>query len=73
MTLTLFADTQIGARASANIYTLAQTCRANGVSPVAYFEYLYEHLPRAHTASALEALLPWNLKPLLKAAATARA
>lgn len=31
----LFADTQIGARASANFYTLAQTCRANGVPPVA--------------------------------------
>jgi transposase len=69
----LFMDTQIGARASANLYTLAQTCRANGVSPVAYFEYLYEHLPRAQMASELEALLPWNVKPLLKAAATSAA
>ena len=61
----LFLDTQAGARASANLYTLAQTCRANGVAPLAYFEHLYTHLPLATTAAELEALLPWNLKALL--------
>jgi hypothetical protein len=30
--------------------------------------YLYEHLARATTVADLEALLPWNAKPLLKAA-----
>jgi len=64
----LFMDTQIGARASANLFTLAQTCRANGVPPLAYFEHLYERLPYATTAADLEALLPWNYKRLLKAA-----
>jgi len=49
---------QAGARASANLYTLAQTCRANGVAPLAYFEHLYEHLPLANTAADLKALLP---------------
>jgi transposase len=64
----LFMDTQIGARASANLFTLAQTCRANGIAPVNYFEHLYERLPYAKTVGDLEALLPWNYKRLLKAA-----
>jgi hypothetical protein len=34
----------------------------------AYLTYLYEHLPRAATVADLEALLPWNAKPLLMAA-----
>ena len=62
-------DTQYGALASANLYSVVGTCRANGINPHAYFTYLYEHLPRAVTVADLEALLPWNLKPLLKAAA----
>jgi hypothetical protein len=69
----LFLDTQIGARASANLFTLAQSCRANGVAPLAYFEHLYEHLPLATTAAELEALLPWNVKALLKAASRSAA
>lgn len=69
----LFLDTQIGARASANLFTLAQTCRANGVAPLTYFEHLYEHLPLATTAAELEALLPWNVKALLKAASRSAA
>lgn len=64
----LFIDTQGGARASANLFTLAQTCRANGINALAYFTHLYEHLPLATTVTDLEALLPWNVKPLLKAA-----
>lgn len=64
----LFLDTQRGAHASANIYSLASTCRANGINALAYFTYLYEQLPKATTAADLEALLPWNVKPLLKAA-----
>ncbi|MEJ0035185.1 MAG: IS66 family transposase [Gammaproteobacteria bacterium] len=64
----LFLDTQRGAYASANIYSLASTCRANGINALAYFTYLYEQLPKATTAEDLEALLPWNVKPLLKAA-----
>jgi hypothetical protein len=61
-------STQFGARSSANLFTLAQTYGANGVAPLAYFEHLYEHLSLATTAAELEALLPWNVKTLLKAA-----
>jgi transposase len=64
----LFMDTQLGARASANLYTLAGTCRANGIEPLAYFTHLFERLPAVSTAVELEGLLPWNAKALLKAA-----
>src|SRR5690348_1057146 len=62
----LFMGTVAGARASANLFTLNQTCRANGIAPLVYFTHLYEHLPYATTAEQLEALLPWNVKALLK-------
>jgi transposase len=66
----LFMDTQLGARASANLYSIVSTCRANGIEPLAYLTHLYERLPLATTAADLEALLPWSVKALLKAAAT---
>ena len=68
----LFMDTQFGARASANLYSVVGTCKANGIEPHAYLMHLYEQLPLASTASDLEALLPWNVKSLLKAAAASK-
>ncbi len=47
----LFVDTQTGARASANLYSLVGTCRANGVEPHTYFDHLYTHLPEATSSS----------------------
>lgn len=46
--------------------------RANGLEPYAYFRYLFDELPKARTAEALEALLPWNVKPLLRVPQTDR-
>jgi hypothetical protein len=55
------------ARAPAPVSTRwSRPRRVNGVAPLAYFEHLYEHLPLANTVAELEALLPWNVKPLLK-------
>jgi hypothetical protein len=65
----LFADTQLGARASANLYSLVTTAKANGLEPYGYLLHVYEHLPEAQTVEDLEALLPWNLKPVLERAA----
>jgi transposase len=69
----LFMDTQLGARASANLYSVIGTCRANGINALAYLTHLYEQLPLASTAADIEALLPWNVKPLLKTAAGSKA
>jgi transposase len=68
----LFMDTQLGARASANLYSIVGTCRVNGIEPLAYLTHLYEKLPLATTVAELEALLPWNVKPLLKAAVASK-
>jgi hypothetical protein len=42
------------------------TCRANEVDRFEYLSYVFEHLPMATTVDALEALLPWNVKPILE-------
>jgi transposase len=62
----LFAYDAAGAQASANLYSLVMTCRANEIEPYAYLNYLFEHLPAASTVAQVEALLPWNLKALLE-------
>jgi hypothetical protein len=59
-------QTQQGARASANLYSLVSCSRVNGLEPYAYLRYLFEELPKASTAEALEALLPWNVTLLLR-------
>jgi len=58
----LFSDTPAGAQASANLYSLLQTCRANGVNTYDYLKALFVALPRATTADDYEALLPWRIK-----------
>lgn len=59
----LFSDTPAGARASANLYSLIETAKANGIEPHGYLTHLYTELPRARSVEAIEALLPWNVKP----------
>jgi transposase len=63
----LFAYDAAGAQASANLYSLVMTCRANEIEPYAYLNYLFEHLPAASTVEQVEALLPWNVKAVLGA------
>jgi transposase len=57
----LFADTPAGAHASAVIYSLIETAKANGQEPYAWLRYVLERLPMAKTADDMEALMPWNL------------
>jgi transposase len=56
----LFSDTVKGAIASANLYTLVETAKANGIEPHAYLTHLFEQLPRLTTVEEYEAVLPWN-------------
>ncbi|WP_427500839.1 IS66 family transposase [Methylomonas sp. MED-D] len=60
----LFCDTVAGARASANLYSLIETCKANSVDPYTYLVDLFRKLPTAKTVEEFEALLPWNLDAL---------
>lgn len=60
----LFNDTAKGAHASALIYSLVETAKANGQEPYAWLRYVLERLPLANNADDLEALLPWNCGPI---------
>lgn len=62
----LFADTVAGAHASANLYSLVETCKANGIDPYRYLAWLFERLPLAQTADDYTALLPWNIPTELR-------
>jgi transposase len=57
----LFADTVAGANASANLYSLLQTCAENGVDGYRYLRALLVALPKAQTVDDYEALLPWSI------------
>jgi transposase len=57
----LFADTVAGAHASANLYSLVETCKAGRIDPYDYLVRLFRKLPIAQTADEFEALLPWHL------------
>lgn len=57
----LFADTVGGANASANLYSLLQTCVANGIDGYQYLRALLVELPKAKTVEDFESLLPWRL------------
>ena len=59
----LFSDTVGGATASANLYSLLETCKANRVDTYPYLVALFKALPHARTADDYEALLPWRLTP----------
>ena len=60
----LFADTVNGAKASASLYSLVQTCRANEIEPYAYLRRLFAELPKAQTVEDFEAMLPFNTAPI---------
>jgi len=54
----LFSHSVKGVKASANLYSLIETVKANGLEPYAYLRYLFTELPKAETVEAIELLLP---------------
>ena len=57
----LFADTPAGATASALVYSIVQTAKANGVDIYHYLKYLLLKTPTKLTSDEeLEKLCPWN-------------
>ena len=57
----LFSATPAGANASAILYSLIETAKANGHEPYAWLQYVLRRIPKAQTLADYEALLPWNL------------
>jgi transposase len=58
----LFSASQQGATSSANLYSLIETAKANGLEPYAYLKRIFAELPNVTTLEQIEILLPWNLK-----------
>ena len=59
----LFSGTPEGAEASATLFSLLETAKANGHEPYSYLRFIFEKLPYAETLEEYEALLPWNVNP----------
>ena len=59
----LFSASERGAKASAGLYSLIETAKANGREPYGYLCWLLEGLPSASTEAELDELLPWNAPP----------
>ncbi|WP_455289667.1 IS66 family transposase [Cupriavidus necator] len=62
----LFSDTVDGANASANLYSLVETCKANGIDPYRYLHWLFQGLPLAKTVDDYDSLLPWKMPANLR-------
>lgn len=58
----LFSGTPEGAKASALLYSLIETAKANGLEPYRYLRYLFEKLPIT-PVEEIRHLLPTNLLP----------
>ena len=59
----LFSDTPRGAEASAGIYSVVTTAKANGLNPRKYLEWLLTEMPNAEDPgdpAYLESLMPWS-------------
>ena len=59
----LFSDTPKGAEASAIVYSLVESAKANGIEPFAYLQHVLVQLPylgKNHSHEELEALMPWS-------------
>ena len=57
----LFAGSPAGARASANLYSLVDTAKANGLEPYRYLRYIFERLPYVTTPEDYRKLTPLYL------------
>ena len=55
----LFSNTTRGAQASATLYSIIETAKANGLVPFDYLNTLFTELPKKKLDDDLADLLPW--------------
>ncbi len=55
----MFSNTANGAQASAILYSLIETAKANGLTPFDYITRLLEQIPE--NPDSIDHLLPWNI------------
>ncbi len=57
----MFCATTKGAKASANIYSIIETCKVNKINPYDYLKYLLNHIHDYSDPKELVNLLPYNI------------
>jgi transposase len=55
------SDSQKGAKASAMLYSIIETAKANELEPYDYLKTVFTKLPQAETLEDIETLLPWKV------------
>ena len=60
----IFSDSVKGVKASANLYSLVESAKANGLEPYQYLRQVFTALPQAETVEDIESLLPWAVKKI---------
>jgi len=58
----LFSNSVAGAKASANLYSLIETAKANNLEPYAYLKHIFDTIPNAQSFDDIDKLLPWEIK-----------
>lgn len=56
-----FCDSVAGANATANLYSLIETAKANGIEPYRYLRHVFTELLKATSLEDIEALLPHRI------------
>lgn len=56
----LFSNTKNGAKASATLYSIIETAKANGLVPYDYLNYLLTEIPNLQPQANIDHLLPWE-------------
>lgn len=58
----LFSKSVEGAEASADLYSIVMTCRANDINPYYYFLHLFKEIPNLKPDDDINQLMPWNVQ-----------
>lgn len=58
----MFATSPEGAHASATLYSLVESAKANGVDPYDYLRLVFKELPKAKNVEDYEKLLPYKVR-----------
>jgi transposase len=56
----MFSNTASGANASATLYSIVETAKANGLVPYDYLNYLLSEIPTLEQGQSIDHLLPWE-------------
>ena len=58
----MFSTSVGGVKGSANLYSLIETAKANGLEPYAYLKRVFAELPNVVDYDDVDLLLPENIK-----------